>query len=372
MPSVRLVDIVKRFGAIAAINRLSMEIADREYVCILGPTGSGKTTLLRLIAGLTTPDEGELYIDDKPVSKIQAEERGAVYVPQQYALFPHLTVLENVAFGPLAHGMNEQEALRTAREMLEMVRLGHRVDSKPDELSGGMQQRVALARGLATRAKLLLLDEPLGALDARLRQELRYKLRELAEDSGVTAIHVTHDQAEAMAVSDRIAVLREGRIRQYTTPFHIYMRPQSLFVAHFVGGANFLQAVVARRHPEESVLELHLGPRIIVRDTTHLSAEEVVVVIREDRVNIAESAEHVDSDRYNTIEGEIQSSRFLGSFVSHQIRLVSGDLLTSKTPTEKLEKPLPVGRKVVAYFKPSDTMVYSYPPIGLPRELRVI
>jgi len=372
MPSVRLVDILKRFGAITAINRLSMEIVDGEYVCLLGPTGSGKTTLLKLIAGLTIPDEGEIYIDDKLANKIPAEERGAVYVPQQYALFPHLTVLENVAFGPLARGVNEEEALRTGREMLEMMRLAHRADSKPDELSGGMQQRVALARGLATEAKLLLLDEPLGALDARLRVELRYKLRRLAEQSGVTTIHVTHDQAEATAIGDRIAVLREGRIRQYATPFHMYMRPQSLFVAHFVGGANFLQAVVAKRHLEESVLELHQGLKIIVGDTTHLSAEEVVVVIREDRVNMAEPTEKVDSDRYNIIGGEIQSARFLGSFVSHQIRLANGDMVTSKMPTQSLEKPLPAGKKVIVYFKPSDTMVYSYPPIGLSRELRVL
>lgn len=372
MPSIKLVDVVKRFGAITAINRLSMEIADEEYVCVLGPTGSGKTTLLKLIAGLTSPDEGEIFFDGKPAISIPPEERGAVYVPQQYALFPHLTVLENVAFGPLAHGKSEQDALSIAREMLEMMRLGHRADSKPDELSGGMQQRVALARGLATRAKLLLLDEPLGALDARLRMELRHKLRRLAKDSGVTTIHVTHDQSEAMAVSDRVAVLREGRIRQYATPFHVYMKPQSLFVAHFVGGANFLQAVVARRQPNESVLELHQALRVQVQDTTHLPAEEVVVAIREDRVNIAESVEQIARDRYDVIEGEVLSSRFLGSYVGHQIRLTNGDIVTTKTPTLVLEKPMPAGRGVVVYFRPSDAMVYSYPPIGLSRELRVL
>lgn len=372
MPSVKLVDVVKRFGAITAINRLSMEIADKEYVCLLGPTGSGKTTLLRLIAGLTAPDEGEIYIDDKLVNEMPPEERGAVYVPQQYALFPHMTVLENVAFGPLARGVNEEEALRRAREMLEIMRLGHRADSKPDELSGGMQQRVALARGLATEAKLLLLDEPLGALDARLRVELRHRLRRLAQESGVTTVHVTHDQAEATAVSDRMAVLREGRIRQYATPFHTYMRPQSLFVAHFVGGANFLQAVVARRHLEESVLELHRGLKINVHDTTHLPGEEVVVVIREDRLKIGEPGEKPTLKNYNTIEGEIQSSQFLGSYISHQIRLSNGDMVTSKTPTRIIERPLPTRKKVIVYFKPSDTMVYSYPPIGLSRELKVI
>ncbi len=371
MPSVKLVDVVKRFGGITAINRLSMEIVDGEYVCILGPTGSGKTTLLKLIAGLVTPDEGEIYIDDKPATKVRAEERGAVYVPQQYALFPHLTVLENVAFGPLARGANEEQAIATATEMLEMTKLGKRADSKPDELSGGMQQRVALARGLATEARLLLLDEPLGALDARLRVELRYKLRKLAKDYGVTALHVTHDQAEATAIGDRIIVLREGRIRQYATPFHIYMRPQSLFVAHFVGGANFLQAVVVRRRTEVSILELHQALRIRVQDTTHLPAEEVVVMIREDRVGIMEP-EDVSSDKYNVVEGRIQSSRFLGSFVSHQIRLVNGDVITSEIPIRRLRTPMPTGKKVAVCFKPSDTMVYSYPAIGLSRELRVL
>jgi ABC-type Fe3+/spermidine/putrescine transport system ATPase subunit len=372
MPSVRLVDVVKRFGTVTAINRLSVEIPSGEYVCILGPTGSGKTTLLKLIAGLNVPDEGEIYIDGKSVIEVPPEERGAVYVPQQYALFPHLTVLQNVAFGPFSHGIGEKEALDTARTMLEMMKLEHRADSRPDELSGGMQQRVALARGLATKAELLLLDEPLGALDARLRVELRDKLRQLAKDSGVTVIHVTHDQAEATSIGDQIIVLRDGRIRQYATPFHVYMRPQSLFVAHFVGGASFLQAIVVERHPQGSVLEVHGGLLVRVQDSTYLPGEEVVLVIREDDVKIVESNDQVESNSYNVIEGEIQSSRFLGGFVSEQIRLVNGDFLTSKTPTIRQEKEFPTGRRIFACFKPSDTMVYSYPPIGLSRELRVM
>lgn len=372
MSSVKLVDIVKRFGAITAINRLSVEIAEGEYVCILGPTGSGKTTLLKLIAGLAAPDEGEIFIGGRSVAGVRAEERGAVYVPQQYALFPHLTVLQNVAFGPLSRGESEEKALHRAKAMLEIMKLDHRAGSRPDELSGGMQQRVALARGLATKATLLLLDEPLGALDARLRVELRDKLRRLAKDSGVTVVHVTHDQAEATVVGDQIIVLRDGRVRQYATPFHVYMRPQSLFVAHFVGGANFLQAMVAERHPEGSVLELHGGLLVEVEDRTYLPGEEVVLVIREDNVRIAESLEHLEQGLYNTIEGEVLSSRFLGGFVSDQIRLSNGDTLSSKTPTTVREKTTPQGRKVVAYFKRSDTMVYSYPPIGLSRELRVM
>jgi ABC-type Fe3+/spermidine/putrescine transport system ATPase subunit len=253
-----------------------------------------------------------------------------------------------------------------------MMKLGHRTDSKPDELSGGMQQRVALARGLATKAKLLLLDEPLGALDARLRVQLRRKLRELAKDSGMTTIHVTHDQAEATAIADQIAVLRDGRIKQYATPFHVYMRPQSLFVAHFVAGANFLQAIVAERHPDGSILELNQGILTKVQDNTYLPGEEVVLVIREDHVNIAEPGGHIPSGLHNVLQGRVQSSRFLGEFISSQIRLVNGDLLTSRTPTSKTDRLLPAGQEVTAYFRPSDTMVYSYPPIGLTQELKVL
>jgi ABC-type Fe3+/spermidine/putrescine transport system ATPase subunit len=372
MPSVRLVDMVKRYGMVTAINRLSVEISNEEYVCLLGPTGSGKTTLLKLIAGLVTPDEGEIYIDEKTMSGVRPEERGAVYVPQQYALFPHLTVLENVAFGPLARGVEEKVALRTAKEMLEMMRLAHRADSKPDELSGGMQQRVALARGLATKSRLMLLDEPLGALDARLRVELRGALRRLAKDSGVTVVHVTHDQAEATAIGDQIIVLRDGRIRQYATPFHIYMRPQSLFVAHFVGGANFLQATVRRRHPQGSILDLHGDLTVKVQDASYLPGEGVVVAIREDNVKIADPSEAIDEGLYNVLEGEIQSSRFLGAFVASQIRLSNGDHISSKTPTVGGQKTLRAGDQVIVWFDPSDTMVYSYPPIGLSRELRVM
>src|SRR3990170_6229612 len=186
--------VTKRFGKVLALDRVSFEVEDGEYLCVLGPTGSGKTTLLRLLAGLLKPDDGEIYFDGEPVNTVEAYDRNAVYVSQQYALFPHLTVLENVAFGPLARRKPQSFALEAASRTLEMVRLSWRAESFPVELSGGMQQRVALARGLASGARLLLLDEPLGALDARLRLDLRSYLRGLAKESGLTVVHVTHDQ----------------------------------------------------------------------------------------------------------------------------------------------------------------------------------
>ncbi len=372
MPKILLDSVVKRYGRLAAVNNVNIEIPNGDYVCIVGPTGSGKTTLLKLIAGLLYPSEGKIMLDDHDVTKDPPETRDAVYVPQQYALFPHLTIIENVAFGPKVQGVPKQRAERIAREMLDLMRLGQRADSFPDELSGGMQQRVALARGLSAEAKLLLLDEPLGALDARLRVHLRYALRELAKDTNTTTIHVTHDQEEAMAVADKIAVLREGRIEQYATPFHVYSRPQTLFVAHFVGESNFLPAILTRRNHLDSITELQRGLEIRVSDTTYAAEEEIVLVLREDKVRVtANENRNVDESIFNILPGEITSSQFLGSFVGYQVRLTNGDILNARIPLSALAEPIMQGQKVRAYFTPNDVMVYSFPLAGLTRELEV-
>ncbi|MFH0848129.1 MAG: ABC transporter ATP-binding protein [archaeon] len=372
MPSVSLEAITKRFNGITAINNLDLQVDNEDYVCIVGPTGSGKSTLLRLVAGLLLPDEGKILFDGVDITEMQAEDRGAVYVPQQYALFPHLTILQNVAFGPLARGASEKRALRIAQEMLQLMRLAQRSDSFPEELSGGMQQRVALARGLATEARLLLLDEPLGALDARLRVELRQALRELAKHERTTTVHVTHDQEEAMAVGDKIAVLRQGRVEQYATPFHTYSRPQTLFAAHFVGGANFLPCIVANRTVKESTVELHKGLEVHVADATYAPGEEAVLAIREEMIRLtANTNKNIDMDVFNIIDGEIRASRFLGSFVGYEVQLSNGDIVNSKCPISTFTEPLLQGQKVRIYFAPGETMVYSFPSLGLSRELAV-
>lgn len=372
MPSVVLSEVTKRFDRIIAISDLSLEIADKDYVCVLGPTGSGKTTVLKLIAGLAFPNKGRVFLGDVDMTTIPPEERGAVYVPQQYALFPHMTILENVAFGPLVRGSPEKKALRIAEEMLELMRLAHRAESYPEELSGGMQQRVALARGLATEAKLLLLDEPLGALDARLRVDLRRALRELVKNAGATAVHVTHDQEEAMAVADKIVVLRNGRIDQYATPFHVYSKPQTLFVAHFVGGANFLPCSVAKRGIKESTVELDGGYEVRVADTTYEVDEEAVLVLREDRIRLAEgTGKVIDATVFNVLPGVIGASRFLGSFIGYEIRLENGSTINSKIPISAHSNMLCQGDTARAYFTPSDAMLYSVPSVGLSRELKV-
>ncbi|MEM2585079.1 MAG: ABC transporter ATP-binding protein, partial [Thermoproteota archaeon] len=201
MPNVVLKNVRKKFNGITALENINITFDDGEYACVLGPTGSGKTTLLKVIAGLVNPDHGDVYIDGKCVTKVPPEARGAVYMHQQYALFPHLTVSQNIAFGLRARGVSENDVKRKVSEVLEIVKLNQWADAYPNELSGGMQQRVALARCLATGAKLLLLDEPLGALDARLRLEVRNELARIAEELGLTVIHVTHDQSEAMSLA---------------------------------------------------------------------------------------------------------------------------------------------------------------------------
>ncbi|UCC33392.1 MAG: ABC transporter ATP-binding protein, partial [Candidatus Bathyarchaeota archaeon] len=236
MSIIKLVNVTKKFGEITALKQIDLSIEDGEYVCVLGQTGAGKTTLLRTIAGLAEPDEGEIYIEGKLVNRVPPERRNTVYMFQHFALFPHMNVWENVSFGPSIRNWDSREVRTVSSEILEMVRLSERRDAFPNELSGGMQQRVALARGIASGARILLLDEPLGALDARLRVDLRRQLRRLVKDQKLTAVHVTHDQEEALMTADRIVVLRKGKIEQVGTPHEVYSKPASIFAASFVGG----------------------------------------------------------------------------------------------------------------------------------------
>jgi len=369
MPSVRLVNVTKKFENIVAINRVNLEIRDGEYICVLGPTGSGKTTLLRLIAGVIKPDEGEIYIGGRLVNDVPPQERNTAYMPQHYALFPHLRVIENVAFGPLARGMERSEAFKISMRMLEMTRLAWRADSYPGELSGGMQQRVALARGLAAGAKLLLLDEPLGALDARLRLELRYKLRDMIKENDLTAIHVTHDQEEAMVVADRIIVLRDGQIQQDGPPAQIYNKPKSIFVANFVGGANFLEGFIAKKNSKGSWVKLRGGLSIFIKETNYPVGERVVVAIREEMSRIGKN---VVADEVNILRGTINGMSFLGDFMQYEVLLENGDTINCKIPTIVAAERFSIGDEVFVQLSPQDLMTYPYPPAGLYKELEAI
>jgi len=370
MPSVRLAKVTKRFGRINAIDNLDLEIEDGEYLCVLGPTGSGKTTLLRLIAGIVKPNEGEIYIDGKLMNDVPPQERNTAIVPQDYALFPHLNVIENATFGPISRDLRRKEAYDVARRMLEMTRLAGRADSFPSELSGGMQQRLALARALASGASLLLLDEPLGALDARLRVELRYKLRSLVKDEGFTAIHVTHDQEEAMVVGDRIVVLRQGQIQQGSIPFTIYNEPKSIFIANFVGSANFLEGFISERGPGWSRVQLRNGMAVRVRETGYSPGERVVLAIREEMIEIVRAAKRKAG--VNLFRGIVRSTSFLGSFIRYEIQLENGDVVNSKIPVFLRDDKVLSGQRVDVRLQAENIKTYLYPATGLYRELEAV
>ncbi len=366
MPSLSLLNVTKRFGEIKALDGLTFEVKNLEYLCVLGSTGSGKTTLLRCIAGIVKPDEGDVYVDNVKSNLIPAEERNAVYVPQTYALFPHMNVLENVMFGPLAKETERSAAEETAMRVLKIVRLDNRADAFPNELSGGMQQRVALARGLASGAKLLLLDEPLGALDVRLRLELRTELRKLAKEAGLTVIHVTHDQEEAMTIGDRILVLRKGQLQQHGSPYHVYNRPEKIFVANFVGNTNFLEAIVDQRNREGGVVRLREELKVKVLDSSFEPEEAVIVAVREEKTRLMPEPR---GDLTNRLSGEVVEVHFLGSFIRYTVRLTNGDRLAARLPVHEEEMGIKQGDWVSVSFDPSDTHLYEYPPLGLQREL---
>jgi iron(III) transport system ATP-binding protein len=241
---LRFTGITKRFGAFAALRGIDLGIGKGEFVCLLGPSGCGKTTLLRILAGLETQDAGHLHLGERDISQLPPSARGYGIVFQSYALFPNLTAAENVGYGLRVDAARKR---RRVDELLDLVGLPGSQARYPSQLSGGQQQRVALARALATSPSLLLLDEPLSALDAQVREHLRCELRELQHKLGVTTLMVTHDQEEALALADRVAVMRDGLIEQVGTPADVYSRPQTRFVAEFVGRANFLRVAVDAR-----------------------------------------------------------------------------------------------------------------------------
>ena len=245
--AIQLEQASRAFGAVVALDHVSLEIAPGEFFALLGPSGSGKTTCLRLIAGFDRPDSGRILLDGEDVTDVPPYDRNVNTVFQDYALFPHMTVAENVAYGLRVRGTGAAERRTRALEMLELVRLANFGERRPAQLSGGQRQRVALARALINQPKVLLLDEPLGALDLKLREEMQAELKGLQQRLGITFVFVTHDQGEALSMADRVAVFSQGRIEQLDTPRTLYTRPRTAFVASFVGSANVVGGALAER-----------------------------------------------------------------------------------------------------------------------------
>jgi spermidine/putrescine ABC transporter ATP-binding subunit len=284
---VRLDRVRKSFGTVVAVNDVTLDIDRGTIFSLLGPSGCGKTTTLRLIAGFEQPDVGDVYIRGRRVTAVPPYRRDFSMVFQSYALFPHLSVAENVAFGLRMRRVPKGDRAAAVKNALELVKLGALADRYPRQLSGGQQQRVALARSIVVKPAVLLLDEPLGALDKMLREEMQVELRNLQQRLGITAVFVTHDQEEALTLSDRIAVMRGGVIEQIGVPREIYDRPRSEFVAGFLGASNFLDGRVVARNAESAVVETRAGP-VPVRVRTEMAAigDKVRIAIRPERVRL--------------------------------------------------------------------------------------
>jgi len=368
MPKIELKGVTKIFGKkIVAVDNVSLEVHDKEYFSLIGPSGCGKTTLLRMIAGLIEPTEGEIYIDGTLVNEFPPEDRGIGFVFQTYALFPHMDVFDNVTYGPRVKAWEDKKAAKLGRETLEMVRLYQRSDAYPHELSGGMMQRVAVARALAAGSKILLLDEPLGALDAKIRNELRYEIRRLVKDLELTAIHVTHDQAEAMAISDRIAVMKRGRILQVGTPYELYMNPQQIFVANFIGESNFLEGRVVKVEGGTAQVRLRGDLKVnVVKNEVSQVDERVVLAIRPEAFEITKEVKKL----INALNGVVEKVRFEGTNIRYEIRLANDDSIIVVRPSLGGEW-FKETDEVKVGFLPEKSHVFLYPPKGLVTELEL-
>ena len=290
-PSIRLIDVAKDFGSVRAVAGIDLEIADGEFFSMLGPSGSGKTTVLRMIAGFEEPTRGRIELAGIDVTDRPPFARDVNTVFQDYALFPHMSVLENVEYGLRVKKVPRAERRRRAAEALDTVRLGSHAARRPSQLSGGQRQRVALARALVNRPKVLLLDEPLGALDLKLRREMQIELKQIQRDVGITFVFVTHDQEEALTLSDRIAVFNDGSVKQVATPRELYERPQSAFVAGFVGTSNLLLGPAGRA--------------VIGRDG--------VFSIRPEKIHLDPAADFGGPGGVTTVDGVVREVVYLGS-----------------------------------------------------------
>jgi spermidine/putrescine transport system ATP-binding protein len=334
-PIISFRNISKQWGSTVAVDNVSLDIEPGEFFALLGPSGCGKTTLLRMLAGLEVPTEGQVLIDDQDMGDIPPNKRAVNMVFQSYAVFPHMTVADNVAYGLKVDGVPQPERDRRVKEALDLVQLGHLAARKPDQLSGGQRQRVALARALVKKPKVLLLDEPLSALDAKLREAMRFELSQLQRKVGITFIMVTHDQDEALAIASRIAVMDKGSIAQLGTPSDLYEFPRSRFVADFLGSVNLFEGALVNDKadqadvacPELEPYLVHLPHSVAGGDTS-----TVWVAIRPEKMNL-----HKDSDAppsvpdcpstCNVAKGEIKEISYLGDISIFHILLANGRLI---------------------------------------------
>ena len=343
VPSVELQNVTKRFGDLIAVDDVDLELSGGEFFTLLGPSGCGKTTTLRMIAGFERPSEGTIRIEGSDVARLPAHKRPTNTVFQSYALFPHLSVEDNVAFGLRRKRVAKEEIGRRVAAELERVGLAAEAKRRPAQLSGGQQQRVALARALVNLPKVLLLDEPLGALDLKLRKGLQIELKRIQREVGITFVYVTHDQEEALTMSDRIAVMNRGRVEQVADPEDVYERPATTFVAGFIGVSNLMPAVVAG----SDEVRLDHGPAVRVSVDGLAPGERCYAVVRPEKLRIEtlQAAHGRTSNGAPRVEGTVESSLYLGTSTQVVVDLGDGVRMTVLVPnaSEEERQRLPGG-----------------------------
>jgi putrescine transport system ATP-binding protein len=361
IPLLRIDGVVKRFGGFKAVDQLSLEIRAGEFFALLGPSGCGKTTLLRMLAGFETPDEGRILLHGKDIARVLPHERPVNMMFQNYALFPHLSVRDNIAFGLKRAGMSRAGIKTRVAEMVALVKLEGLEKRKPDQLSGGQKQRVALARSLARRPQVLLLDEPLAALDKKLRESTQLELMELQRRLGMTFIVVTHDQEEAMTMAGRIGVMDSGRLEQVATPRELYEAPRSRWVAEFVGDVNMFDGEVQSREAHRLTISTRDAGTIVVAEPRDpITKTTVSVAIRPEKVKLSRRSPAADAaNTLNRLEGVVTDVNYQGGLTTYKVKLDTGGVVrSSMANTARLDlDAYNASQRVVAWFTPDDCVV---------------
>jgi putrescine transport system ATP-binding protein len=363
MPLLRVEGVVKNFGNFRAVDRLSLDIRTGEFFALLGPSGCGKTTLLRMLAGFETPDEGRILLKGQDIAQVLPHQRPVNMMFQNYALFPHLSVRDNIAFGLKRAGMTRADIATRVAEMVALVRLEGLETRKPDQLSGGQRQRVALARSLARRPEILLLDEPLAALDKKLRESTQVELMELQRCLGTTFIIVTHDQDEAMTMAGRIGVMDAGRLGQVGTPRELYETPASRWIAEFIGDVNLFEGQVQKREADRLTISTReAGALAVAMPRSSVIKPIVSVAIRPEKIKLSRRGPISDAAHahaLNRLEGVVTDVSYLGGATIYKVKLDSGAIVrASMANTARLEVDVyGLNQCVVAWFTPDDCVV---------------